>query len=935
MKKGLLLYSSAFLVLFAIIYVILSALGVGSGKVYTGSDNLTGRLLKDISSNPAVKGMEYSIILKTGPATANPYVKADVKTSADCVKCHFSPSINFHYSEHAKGSVKKAVLEKYEDDSCAKCHDVKAVDNITSDSEALLNSVYKNVIPGDSDGQRMIVTCIACHGSNGDHYNKINLSADDCASCHDKPANCEGVDKNPIAGNITSNFKASPHYASASAKDFLDDVREKGLLQNMEGTEFFVTSIKCLSCHQNSSFKKYYAETAYYMDAAGNKHYKSFTDNNSANFPQTGMGSGLAGMTVMTADGLGAGILCSTCHDLHSGSLTRKDVYADKDSLDNLLKDNEGKMVNGSPKVFSAEFNLCTQCHAVELDYTWDKEARRFDYVASPSSHDNLTGVKDPLNISLRTAKIDNGSVDITNANIFDYGNSQGKHLSYEGSIEEPIFKNAPLRKVLNTKKTIIDTHFKGTIVLETVEYNDADYILKRANVKGYNINAASPRPCTSCHDAHASLKFGVADVPNADKDYKTTADDFEGGSLNAARLNKDIINLTETWANSGHGDYKSETFLQDDFEARCMQCHSGYESAKFMTGKISTDKLDNISSYSAGLGGETVSCVTCHDLAQKAKSDDGEEIFKLGGVRQWASDNFTFKWINEPYADKTTDIIGKNDIEKIGTSTLCFNCHQGERPGRIISTIPDGDPMFSAPFKRKEFDSHYGAAASTFWGISAYEFPGKNYTKGSFPQHKTNPSMKDGSFKTKAQSDKEEKSYIYTCVDCHEFDGVTHSTKPMIKEVTKTADGKTNRKFIGINMTDKRKKAGCNEEGCHGEDGTEHAGKMQMNKVASVAAIDEVTAAFEKQFNLSFDKDAKKFVRKDKPGSEFTNWGKGQDARNLMGAANNIYLLTYGDKDAYAHNPIYIKQVLWDMMEMAGGKFSDDAKKFIGIERP
>lgn len=935
MRRVLIFSISAFLTLFAVIYIVLSIMGVGSGKVVTGSDNITGKILKEISSNPAVQGMENSIILKTGAATSNPYVKAEVVSSKDCMKCHFLPSINFASSEHMAGSVKISEIAKYDDGTCGKCHDVKAVDNVSSDMEAIAKTLFH---PDKFDDAKDMagVTCIGCHKSDGDHYKKLNFTADDCGECHDKPDNCIGVNKNPIAGAITSNFKMSAHASNVTSEKFLEKAREEGLLKNFDGIDYFINSAKCLSCHQNASFKKYYAETSYYMDAAGNKYYKSFTDNNTESFFDSGVGPRAFGVTLLNDNESASGIACATCHDLHSGSLTRKDVFTSKDSLNNPIKDSKDKVLNTEARVFSAEFNLCTKCHDVKLDYEWDNKALRFDYALSSQYHDNATGVTNPADLSQKTAKLANSKIDITNANPFFYERLQGKHLEYEGGADEPIFTNNPLRKILNTRGTIIDTHFQGTIVSETVEYEGNEYILKRETVKGYNINAASAKACTSCHDSHAGEKFGEKETLDMETDFKFNADDFEGGSLQTARINKDIIALTESWAESGHSDYKSEPFLADDFEAKCMRCHSGYEAAKYMTANIDPTKLDNITSFSMGFAGEQVSCVVCHDLAQKVKNEDGTESFKLGETRKYKSDTFAFNWANEPFADPNKDIINKEDFAKIGTSASCFNCHAGgDQSARIISTFTDDDNRLLEQFDPTKYGTHFGAAAGIFWGVAAYEFPQKSYQQGSFPQHSTNTGNKDGSLKTKEEMEKEEKAYINACVDCHDFDDITHSTKPQISAKTVDASGKVNKTILGIVMTDKRKELGCNKDNCHGEDGTYHAGKMLGNKIASKIAVAEVVETFKKKLNIEFNEELKTFVYANNTKKPFTNWGKGQAGRDFYGAAANLFLFQFSDEEAYAHNPIYVKQVLWDIMEFAGGTFSNEAKKFVNAERP
>ncbi len=908
MKNKLLWGAASFAALFAVIYIISPACGVGRPADRPGE--AAGVWVKIYSSNPAMEGAEGSFIPFTGPATANPYLKTEPETSADCLKCHFTQGLGVSSSSHTKGSVSYAELKKAKDGSCLECHDAKTADGLSSDTEAMMKS------PVFSEAARKegaaLITCIGCHGSGGGkHYTKAALNAGDCASCHDKPENCSASGKNPLAVNIASNFKISAHATGTLTEKFYEKTKERGLIKNYEGAEYFPTA-SCLACHQNLSYQEYFAQKPYFSGAESGRSYASRIDDNSGAFLETPVPPARAGLTLLRDDKQGSGLLCQTCHDVHSGGFTRKAVHVRQDSLGKPLTDDKNKPLGAPVRVFSEEFALCTQCHAVKLDYEWDAKNNRFDYYLARDSHDNATGMENPDDLSLRAATIKDGIPDVSEANTFDYERKQGAHLNFDGGYEEPLFADEPWRMVMDREKTIIDTHFKGVIVSEMAQADGKEYILKRERVEGYNINAAAARPCSGCHDPHLNSKFRGADGKEEAQD--------------------ELIKLTQTWALSGHADYKSEAFSKDDFEAGCMKCHSGYEGAKIIAGADNPDALDNVTSMLNGTGGEPVYCIACHDLTIK-ETLNGKETYKPGEARKWKDETFSFSWAGESWADKTRDVISAENLQKTGSSILCWNCHDGARTGRMINAFADGDERLKMPFERKKQAAHYGPAASVMWGGAAYEFPGKEYASNGFPRHKTNLMKKGGLMKTPEEAEQEEKVYIYACADCHDFDEKSHSGAALIEEPYPGAEKDAPKKILGINMTEKRIELGCAEKGCHGQDGTEHAGKAEANRKGYAAALNEVKTAFEKKYDLKLT--GKSFVKASDPETKFTAWGEGQAGRNLYGAAHNILLLSVLDKGAYSHNPIYVKQLLHDMMEMAGGSFSKNAVVFVNADRP
>lgn len=155
-------------------------------------------------------------------------------------------------------------------------------------------------------------------------------------------------------------------------------------------------------------------------------------------------------------------------------------------------------------------------------------------------------------------------------------------------------------------------------------------------------------------------------------------------------------------WASSGHANLDAEAFRHWDedgeIRASCAKCHSTGGHLDFY-GVDGTEA--GVVDNAAPLG-TTVECIACHN---DATVDKDSVVFPSG-----------------------------LEVSGLGSSARCIECHQGRASGLTVdaaiadANLPDDDTVSSAlGFK----NVHYMAAGATAMGAEAhggYEYPGKSY---------------------------------------------------------------------------------------------------------------------------------------------------------------------------------------------------------------
>jgi hypothetical protein len=323
-----------------------------------------------------------------------------------------------------------------------------------------------------------------------------------------------------------------------------------------------------------------------------------------------------------------------------------------------------------------------------------------------------------------------------------------------------------------------------------------------------------------------------------------------------------------------GHFAGSEEAFRHWDAEgevpAGCAKCHSATGLPLFLKEGV------NIAAHTAN-GFE---CATCHDdLVAFTRYEAGAVEFPSGAEIDSGNPN----------------------------TNLCINCHQGRESSvsvsRSIAGLPEDVPSESLRF----LNVHYFAAGATLFGTEAkgaYEFEAKSYLGRN-----------------------EHVSAYSNCTDCH----LTHQLEVRVDECSvchKGVESAEDLHAIRMSKVD-YDGDGDAEEGMAGEiEGLHEALYAAMQ--AYSASVSGNAVAYESQSYPYFFNDTNGNGAADPDEAVRDNAFVGWTPRLLRAAYNYQYVAK--DPGAFAHNPKYIIQVLYDNLEDLGRQVAVDVT---GMVRP
>ncbi len=341
-------------------------------------------------ANPDVGGIVDDVIdtIDNDTSASNDYAGANA-----CITCHNGKTLEEHIaSKHVTHSTHVSSADV--GDGCTACHDPL---NEGIWFEGYLDSAD---IPA---GGLAAVSCEACHGKASNHISapgkyKPEFSkpgTEQCGTCHATLPDSH-IPHHPYADMITERFESGGHSGSAR-------------------------SGSCSACHSNEGF------------VARNTGVRAIAKNK-GDLADTFVAPELDEFSQKT---------CSTCHDDHTFELRATDVTttATLDGSNNPVE----------TVIFSQQFNLCTACHQVSLDYT----------ILTDAGHSG----QDMIGYTLAAG--------------YDNVTANGDDLDYHAS---------------RSTRTIADTHFAGSF--------------NGVAVEGYSVNPGSATACSDCHDVHSANKL-------------------------------------------------------------------------------------------------------------------------------------------------------------------------------------------------------------------------------------------------------------------------------------------------------------------------------------------------------------------------------------------------------------------------------------------
>lgn len=333
------------------------------------------------------------------------------------------------------------------------------------------------------------------------------------------------------------------------------------------------------------------------------------------------------------------------------------------------------------------------------------------------------------------------------------------------------------------------------------------------------------------------------------------------------------VVDLSEAWRNDpGHFDATAEAFRHWDEDGEvpgtCAKCHTAGGLPVFMANGV------NIAAQPSS----SLSCSTCHN-------DIGEfTLFTLNEVR---------------FPSGATVSFGEEE-----ESNLCLNCHQGREStvsvDRAIQTAGVGDDDVSDSLSFRNV--HYFAAGATLFGseaMGAYQFADKEYTGRNEHQRPADECVD-------CHNEHSLVVDVELCQDCHEeveepedihiiragdeqdiepidFDGDGDVTEPIAAEI------ETFQTDLYANI---------------------------QTYAADVVGTPIVYAPLNHPY-WYIDANANGTLEPEELNSDgrYVTW-----TPTLLRAAYN-YQYSQKDPGAFAHNPLYILQVLYDSLEAVGGE--------------
>ena len=578
---------------------------------------------------------------------------------------------------------------------------------------------------------------------------------------------------------------------------------------------------------------------------------------------------------------------CATCHDSHAGSLRGPEPETQEVTLASGLK--------WDRQVYSKEFQLCTTCHQVSLDVSFNpnagySDAGAFDYALSgvyAKSADNLDpytnkGIGYHTNSHLNRSFVDTHFSGELYKKIYYYDVYQG--YVQAGDLPRDNFVGV-LYGALNRQRTARVTP-DGPDYDRLVAFYE-EYLASPDNVviKGFGVNPGSNNACSACHDVHSANKL----VKPATSPYPY-AMNFEANIADAIAYGEGV--------GATHGNYMGNAFARnvsstngDQYaSANCTPCHTGRDYVKMTVGAAKADL--------GAAAWNPASCVSCHDTAQNAAPLTSPRSMPVGYV-------FSFP---------STGSVSPTAAE-LGASQICFECHRGRTPAGVdVSALPAG------PTNHYDISYlHYNPTFATYYGNDAKmvaTYAGKTYRGKSTTHSVVAPLVHTYSGVSGAAS----------CVDCHDVHTGVRESALSIRGGQRCIECHDSA-WNTWNTTGLRV----------GPEPTENNFDRRLSKadVSNTATrlVDIIYARLMATTNTGFNANLTTFLTSlqaqtdPAAGKEMVKLrikersiAGGWPTKEIAHACASWKVFYYEDKASFAHNRNFARQVMFDAIESLGG---------------
>lgn len=328
-------------------------------------------------------------------------------------------------------------------------------------------------------------------------------------------------------------------------------------------------------------------------------------------------------------------------------------------------------------------------------------------------------------------------------------------------------------------------------------------------------------------------------------------------------------------WASSPHAHRSAEAFNHWNKEgaipAECAKCHATPGFRDFLGADGSRPGAVD---HPAPVG-TVITCVACHN----------DKTVALNAVA----------------------FPSGAQVANLGADAICMTCHQGTESAnsvnRAVASIADD----TIEPKLEFINAHYAAAGAMLMGSAAragYEYPGKSY----------------------ARRFEHQKPYAQ-CTTCHELHTVAVKVSACAACHRQVTD-KASLRQIRVGTAD------YDGTGDASEGLAQEIAHQRAKLLAAITTYAKTVAGKPIVYDLEtypyFFVDSNGNGMADKDEIKFSNRFKAWTPRLLKAAYN--YQFVTKDPGAYAHNPTYALQLLYDSIADLGGKVSVDLGK---VKRP
>ncbi len=619
-------------------------------------------------------------------------------------------------------------------------------------------------------------------------------------------------------------------------------------------------------------------------------------------------------MDFLGADGSAAGVVdapapigsvieCQACHNdmtvnLDTVTFPSGLIVSDLDSEARCMQCHQGRAstVTVNDSIVNAGLDPATDLDTVSEDLgfsnihyfaaaatrfgTWAKGGYEYDGLAYDAKFDHVAGYDtcvschDPHTLEVQVAECQTCHTDVETVEDFVDVRMPGSLVDYNGNgdMEEGIYNEIEgLRATLFQAMQTYATDVAGAPLV--YDEQSHPYFFTDTNGDGLAGEGEERYATWTPRLAKAAYNFQVS--------LKDPGRYAHGGKYIIQLLYDSLADLNQALAepidmsamrriDHGHFAASEEPFRHWDAEGAivpgtCSKCHSAAGLPLLATEGVSISQP-----ASGGLN-----CATCHSNL---------ETFEL----------YQFEEVTFPSGAKVTLVENENDDEGLKSNT-CINCHQGRSSSvtldRAIGDAPPDQVSESLRFQ----NIHYFAAGATLFGSEvqgAYQYAGQEYVGRN-----------------------EHVNAFDTCIECHN----AHALEVQWQECSdchENVTGLADLTLIRASETD-YDGDGDVSEGIAGEIAT-------MGDVL-FAAMQAYASATEGVSPILYDSHAYPYFFADTNGDGVVSEGDEGFATwtpNLLRAAYN-YQYLQKDPGAFAHNSIYVLQILFDSINGVGGDTS------------